>query len=129
MSSESEGLRKDGGVQAPIGIGGMFYIPDSDDDEGPAAFENTSEIQDLVIGSLNVKVRQYSWHEANANQVWPGTFALVKFLQNSGGRYDEKCLELGSATGALAICMRISGHTEIATWYGITIALHYYDQL
>lgn len=117
MNLEEKRVRKDGGVQAPIGLGGMFHIPDSDDEDGqPEEFENTYEVQELDLGDLTIKVRQYSWHEANANQVWPGTFALASFVKNSSLRYHDKCLELGSATGALAIYLRMTGYDEVVTW-------------
>jgi predicted nicotinamide N-methyase len=48
--------------------------------------------------------RQFSWHEANANKVWPGSFSLADFISKNLDRYrGGRILELGSATGAWAI--------------------------
>ena len=116
MSSDLKSIRKDGGVEAPIGLGGLFSTGnDGDDDE---TFENQYELQTLTICDTKIQVRQYSWHEANANQVWPGTFILADFIRKNDGRYkDSNCLELGSATGALAIYLRLCGYENIVTWY------------
>jgi hypothetical protein len=110
--------RKDGGVEAPIGLGGFFGTADgdSDSDQEASAFENAFELQSLTIGGKAIQIRQFSWHEANANQVWPGTFALADFIAKHAGRYNDRCLEMGSATGALAIYLRLSGFTDVVTW-------------
>jgi predicted nicotinamide N-methyase len=53
---------------------------------------------------MQLKVRQFSWHMANANKVWPGTFALAMYIEENRGKYSSgPILELGAATGALAI--------------------------
>lgn len=46
---------------------------------------------------------------ANANKVWPGTFILADFMSKHEGRYKGKgrILELGAATGALSIFLRL----------------------
>jgi predicted nicotinamide N-methyase len=50
--------------------------------------------------------RQFSWHKANANKVWPGTFNLADFVLANAARYrGGRVLELGAATGALSMCM------------------------
>lgn len=107
--------RKDGGVAPPIGLGGLFGA-DSDEEVEEGDFENTEELQNLSIGELTIKVRQFAWHQANANQVWPGTFVLADFIEKAGDRYKvANCLELGSATGALAIYLRMRGFNSIIT--------------
>lgn len=97
--------RKDGGVEAPISLGGLFN--DSDDSGGD---EQTSvhEIQTLTIGGMQLRINQTGFHIANANKVWPGTFVLADFLLQNRERYlvGDLFLELGSATGALAILLR-----------------------
>ncbi len=49
-------------------------------------------------------MRQFSWHCANANKVWPGTFVLSEYIDS---RIDffrcGQVLELGAATGALSM--------------------------
>ena len=114
--------RKDGGVAPPIDLGGLFHIPDSDDDENKVEedneereFVNKGENQILNIGKFQLTIRQFAWHQANANQVWPGTFILADFLETRSARYNKSCIELGSATGALTIYLRKLGYEHIIT--------------
>lgn len=110
--------RKDGGVEPPIDLGGLF--PDSDDEKDATGeddeFVSRGETQLLAIGSRQLQIRQFSWHQANANQVWPGTFILADFLDDMKERYNASCIELGAATGALAIYLRLQGYDDIITW-------------
>lgn len=113
--------RKDGGVEPPIDLGGLF--PDSDDEKGDCEddeFVSRGETQLLTIGALQLQIRQFSWHQANANQVWPGTFILADFLDDMKDRYNASCIELGAATGALAIYLRLRGYEQIITWYALS---------
>lgn len=125
--------RKDGGVRAPqVNLSSLF--PSSDDElegtetgngsaDGIGAEEEEGEIQELIIGGESLAIRQYSWHRANANQVWPGTFVLAEFLRDNRSKYQcsdshASCiLELGAATGALAIYLRKIGFQHIVTRY------------
>lgn len=98
-------MLKDGGVDAPISLGGFFS---SDDDLDQAhetqAFEQIYEVQLLNIGGVDLQIRQSAWHMANANKVWPGTFALAEYIKDHINHYiSGRILELGSATGAFAI--------------------------
>jgi hypothetical protein len=102
---------KNGGVEAPISISDLFNVYDSDEkpeyDEN--SFENTYETQILTIGQQQISVCQSSWHKTNANIVWPGTFILAEFLIMASARYSSgTLLELGSATGALAIVLTMN---------------------
>ena len=75
--------------------------------------------------------------QANANQVWPGTFVLADFIGNrerytgvttgtavTGTNTDSappdsavRILELGSATGALAVCLQTQfPNLQVITW-------------
>ncbi|KAJ1397822.1 hypothetical protein B484DRAFT_257357, partial [Ochromonadaceae sp. CCMP2298] len=99
--------RKDGGVSAPIFLGGLFPDSDASDQEGEGDFENQAENQVITIGDMQLTIRQYGYHQANANQVWPGTFIIADFMLAERERYSgAPLLELGSATGALAIYLR-----------------------
>ena len=109
--------RKDGGVEPPIDLGGLF--PDSDDEvtQEEEEFVSKGETQLLSIGTLNLQIRQFSWHQANANQVWPGTFILADFLDDMQDRYNcGSCLELNAATDALTIYLRLRNYENIVTW-------------
>jgi hypothetical protein len=94
-------------VDAPFSIGGLFGSDGDDDD-----LEQNYEVSAVSFSALlpPLQIRQFAWHEANANRVWPGTFVLSNFLtmgdpellarlQHAG----TTCLELGAATGALSI--------------------------
>ena len=63
--------------------------------------------QTVQLCDESLVIRQYCWHMANANKVWPGTFTLAEFLTSHRERYAAgDMLELGSATGALSIYIR-----------------------
>lgn len=109
--------RKDGGVAPPINIGGLFATSDdsSDEAEDASEFNNKGESQTITVGSKQLLVRQFAWHRANANQVWPGTFILANFMEKHADRYNTSLLELGSATAALTIYLRLIGFKHIIT--------------
>jgi hypothetical protein len=116
---------KNGGVEPPISLGGLFFNPDDSDNEQETSvqadqqFLTDAENQMLKIGRLSLNIRQFSWHQANANQVWPGTFVLANFIEDRKDRYNDCVLELGSATGALAIYLRLIGFTKVFTRYSL----------
>eukprot|EP01050_Picozoa_sp_SAG11_P034213 SAG11_NODE_11989_length_727_cov_1.523885_2_plen_140_part_01 len=102
MSSRPAGMKKiDGGVDAPMSLVGIF-----DDSDGE--FEQISETQALEIGGMKFEVEQLCYHSHNANKVWPGTFTLMDYIKLNSERYTPgrtRLLELGSATGAMAMAM------------------------
>ncbi len=57
-------------IEAPVSLGGLF--PDSDEESDNTKFEQTFDVQSITIVDKKFDVRQYSWHMANANKVWPG---------------------------------------------------------
>jgi predicted nicotinamide N-methyase len=64
-------------------------------------------VQELDIAGIKLLIRQFSWHEANANKVWPGTFTLAEYIVEHLDTYRAGVLlELGAATGALALFLR-----------------------
>lgn len=66
------------------------------------------EVQELDIAGTKLQIRQFSWHEANANKVWPGTFTLAEYIVEHLDTYRTGALlELGAATGALALFLRL----------------------
>jgi hypothetical protein len=74
-------FRKDGGVEAPFTLKGLFGT--SSDDGSESDYEETLnmvENQNLQIGDLNVLIRQTAFHPTNANKVWPGTFSLADLI-------------------------------------------------
>jgi methylase of polypeptide subunit release factors len=96
---------KDGGIDAPQSLSGLFQ--DDSDNENEKSFEQTYEEQSVQIASTSLIIRQYVWHMANANKVWPGTFNLGEFLEINLAKYAHcNILELGAATGALSIFLK-----------------------
>jgi hypothetical protein len=107
-------------MNAPVSLTGLFGN-DSDEDVNNS-FQNESDIQSLVFGGISVQIQQTSWHQANANQVWPGAYALVEHIMQEKLycaevlRYgDSKILELGAATGAVAVALTMTGKFNIIT--------------
>ena len=97
--------RKDGGVVVTPNLMGLFGGGDDDEED---AFVQEYEVQDLNICSSHLKIRQFSWHEANANKVWPGTFTLAEYIVENLDIYKQGLLlELGAATGALSIFLSL----------------------
>lgn len=56
-------------IDAPMSLGGLFSDDgDSDDNYESSGFEQIYEVQDISISDMTLKIRQYSWHQANANK-------------------------------------------------------------
>ena len=99
--------------EAPIGIGDLFSGGNSCDEESRSnsesegRFHQQFEIATVEICNNTFKIRQFSFHEANANQIWPGTYRLAEFMTSNSESYvNKKLLELGAATGALSLYLR-----------------------
>lgn len=71
--------QKNGGVEAPICLVGLF---DDESDGTDAIFTEVYDEQKLKLADIELTIRQFSWHEANANKVWPGTFVLSEFINS-----------------------------------------------
>lgn len=97
-------------MSAPISLGGLF--PDSSDDEGGGGFCNDAEESCVTLAGLQIRLREKPFHPLNANAVWPGAHALADWVRaNCAERLaGRRILELGAATGALAIfCVSACG--------------------
>ena len=89
-------------VDAPITLTGIFGT-DSDEDEDEQVYVPVYEVQTLELGGLSLKIRQFDHHSHNANRVWPGTFNLCEYVLQNDQAFLGNILELGTATGLLAI--------------------------
>ena len=65
-------------IEAPVCLGDLFA--ENDDEKEAECFSQLYEDQDLDIGGTMLKIRQFAWHGANANKVWPGTFNLAEHI-------------------------------------------------
>lgn len=67
-------------------------------------------------GMQELKIREFSSHQLNANMLWPGTFLFADWLvKNKSILHGRRILELGSGTGALAIFLRKAFQVDITT--------------
>ncbi|KAL7265544.1 hypothetical protein ACSBR1_003342 [Camellia fascicularis] len=65
---------------------------------------------------MELLIREFSFHELNANLLWPGTFSFAEWLlQHRSWVQGRRTIELGSGTGALAIFLRKSFQLDITT--------------
>ncbi|WOL00716.1 protein-lysine methyltransferase METTL21C [Canna indica] len=65
---------------------------------------------------MELMIREFSFHQLNANLLWPGTFAFSNWLvENQSLLHGARILELGSGTGALAIFLQRSFGVDITT--------------
>ncbi|XP_015868072.1 protein N-terminal and lysine N-methyltransferase EFM7 isoform X1 [Ziziphus jujuba] len=96
-------------------------FPDEDDSSGSGGEEKADTQQSYVerkheFPQMELFIREFSFHELNANLLWPGTFAFAEWLvQNRHWIEGRRCIELGSGTGALAIFLRRSFDLDITT--------------
>lgn len=99
---KNNGTHKKREIEAPVCLGDLFA--ENDDEAHEQAFSQLYETQDLDIGGRVFKIRQFAWHGANANKVWPGTFNLAEYICLHKDAYQTgPILELGAATGALSV--------------------------
>jgi hypothetical protein len=116
-------------IDAPISLG-TFFPPESDDEDEDeeAELDQCFETQDIILADRTLHIRQYAYHSHNANRVWPGTFNLTDYLfeENSEGNYVHQwgsILELGTATGLLAIRLSMSASTRRPSLMGDNLTL------
>lgn len=65
---------------------------------------------------MELLIREFSFHQLNANLLWPGTFAFAEWLvQHRSWIEGRRTIELGSGTGALAIFLRKVFQLDITT--------------
>ncbi|KAJ4842350.1 hypothetical protein Tsubulata_036755 [Turnera subulata] len=94
----------------------------ADDEDSSTTEEEGNESQDSYVErrhsfpGMELLVREFSFHQLNANLLWPGTFAFAEWLvQNSSSITGRRCIELGSGTGALAIFLNKAFDVDITT--------------
>jgi predicted nicotinamide N-methyase len=97
-------------IEAPICLADIFASP-GDEDDTEDAFNQQYEVSNIKMAEKTIKVRQFAWHRANGNKVWPGTFNLAEYIDQHMERYKSgNILELGAATGALSVYLSSDPH-------------------
>ncbi|KAK9699134.1 hypothetical protein RND81_08G155400 [Saponaria officinalis] len=87
----------------------------SDEETNGETLENFVERSHQFPG-MELIVREFSFHQLNANLLWPGTFAFVEWLvQHRSWIEGRRVIELGSGTGALAIFLKKLCQLDITT--------------
>ncbi|CAK9139945.1 unnamed protein product [Ilex paraguariensis] len=102
----------------------LFVGDDSSSSDGEATEtqENYVERRHLFPG-MELLIREFSFHQLNANLLWPGTFTFAEWLvQHKSWMEGRRTIELGrhvfkvmDGTGALAIFLRKSFQFDITT--------------
>ncbi|EYU26664.1 hypothetical protein MIMGU_mgv1a012473mg [Erythranthe guttata] len=92
------------------------------DPDGSSSEEETIETHDNFVErkhqfpGTELLIREFSFHQLNANLLWPGTFAFAEWLVQHRSQIEgRRVLELGSGTGALAIFLAKSFQLDITT--------------
>ncbi|KAJ4704445.1 Methyltransferase family protein [Melia azedarach] len=92
------------------------------DGDSDSADEDTAETCESFVErthqfpGMELLIREFSFHQLNANLLWPGTFAFAEWLiEHPSWIEGRRCIELGSGTGALAIFLRKALHLDITT--------------
>ncbi|XP_073114834.1 uncharacterized protein [Elaeis guineensis] len=100
----------------------LFCSHDSDDDDDDDEDDKGVQQQQLYVErthafpGMDLIIREFSFHQLNANLLWPGTFAFSEWLfLNQSLLCGRRILELGSGTGALAIFLQKSFGVDITT--------------
>ena len=97
MFDNSQPLNKS--LSAPVSARGLFGGSDSDD------FDNESQQSTVSLAGFSFQLLERPFHPLNANAVWPGAHVLAEWLTEHRALVAPplRCLELGAATGALAL--------------------------
>lgn len=70
-------------------------------------FHQIYEENNYELAGQKLKIREFTFHRLNANQVWPGNQIFAEYLlENLGYLKEQKVLELGSASGILSIFLK-----------------------
>ncbi|EOA21346.1 hypothetical protein CARUB_v10001709mg [Capsella rubella] len=94
-----------------------LFAADGDSSDG----ETTETSQSFVernhqFPGIELQIREFGFHQLNANLLWPGTFAFADWLvQHRHLLERRRCLEIGSGTGALAIFLKKEFNLDITT--------------
>ncbi|CAH8338239.1 unnamed protein product [Eruca vesicaria subsp. sativa] len=91
----------------------------ADDDDSSSDGETTRQSfvdRNHQFPGMELHIREFGFHQLNANLLWPGSFAFADWLaQHPHLIQNRRCLEIGSGTGALAIFLKKEFNLDITT--------------
>ncbi|XP_048127151.1 uncharacterized protein LOC115745754 isoform X4 [Rhodamnia argentea] len=96
----------------------LFADPDDSSSEEQHESETPQSYAERThrFPGMDLIIREFSFHQLNANLLWPGTFAFAEWLvQHRTWIEGRRIIELGSGTGALAIFLQKSFSLDITT--------------
>ncbi|KAI6698429.1 hypothetical protein NL676_018548 [Syzygium grande] len=102
----------------------LFADPDDSSSEEQHESETPQSYAERThpFPGKDLVIREFSFHQLNANLLWPGTFAFAEWLvQHRTWIEGRHIIELGSGTGALAIFLQKS--------FSLDITMSDYDDL
>ena len=83
---------------------------------GTEKFEQQYEVNTHSLAGIEIKIREFTFHRLNGNQVWPGNQIFAEFLErNREFLQHKRILELGSGSGILAIFLAKLGMNVTAS--------------
>ncbi|KAF8103772.1 hypothetical protein N665_0185s0044 [Sinapis alba] len=87
-----------------------------DDDSSDGETSESFVDRNHQFPGMELHIREFGFHQLNANLLWPGTFAFADWLvQHPHFIHNRRCLEIGSGTGALAIFLNKEFNLDITT--------------
>ncbi|PIA59401.1 hypothetical protein AQUCO_00400346v1 [Aquilegia coerulea] len=99
-----------------------LFAHEDDSSSSSGGEEEKEETQQTYIEryhkfpGMDLLIQEFSFHQLNANLLWPGTFAFAEWLvEHNTWLKGRRIIELGSGTGALAIFLRKTFDVDITT--------------
>jgi len=94
----------------------MFVCACTDESGGSESENGFVQRDHAFPGGMVLKIREFEFHQVNANLLWPGTCMFSEWLFNHLGLLNgRRILELGSGTGALTIFLKKAFNLDITT--------------
>lgn len=111
---ELSSVKMDTAIFSPSSLFGATSDNSSDEETNPT-IQNFVERAHHFPG-MELVIREFSFHQLNANLLWPGTFAFAEWLvQHQSWTKGRHVIELGSGTGALAIFLNKLLQIDVTT--------------
>ncbi|KAL2651410.1 hypothetical protein R1flu_019538 [Riccia fluitans] len=97
---------------AMFSVANLFDPSSSEDEDEEEAFL----IRDHEFPGMVLHIREFSFHQVNANLLWPGAVLFADWIVEHEKLFrGRRILELGSGTGALAVFLKKAYDLDITT--------------